>query len=994
MGDRDPTGAERVSADDDTASVRIVFEGGGSDVPAAPEVGPSPSGPPKGLLGIGLVVVAVVIAAVLFLRPDGDQAADGTERAIPTTTTIPVGDEESGDDLDEEEAEELGATIVPLRIDSAGPLSEIIRTEFGLMGLGEGVPNGDLPLFRSSNGVDWVQVEIAADESFDERGVDRFWFFLTETDTGISVSSQDFAFGGGQSGVSYFTSQDGATWQPNEGFVPTDGETGLFPFGTSDGSVLSLRPAGNQRLAQVLADHTSIDLAGDTACSAASSAGTVVVRTCDNEEFVVTESEIFSDVPAFQVLACMAEVGDGFFPPLEIVSFAEDGSFERLAGLDGGLTDMPLELSSGSFALAERGSAALVIEDVSCRGVINARSARDASVLIVGEDSLARRIPLPDSPDNGSIVPEILGEVFAQSGEGSSLLVVLAGQLWDLDLTTDTWTPVMIDSPRQTTPNDAVFVLSEGSDRVYRIDARLSMFTTFELARSSSGVIMAVERTSPIELVGDVADDFNGGEALYADDDAVFIAGGRSAAVWRIEVPSLGERPASVDEGPAETELSIAIDTAEPGESIDAQPVVAAESLIDVVDIEGGFLALAGVVATENPPVFGSVDGLSWTEIEVSPLNPEAPQPVIWSQLIPTVDGAAAIGFVAADFGSIDGERVQFEVATTRDGVVWEPAEPSAVSRNGDGVASPIAVVDSTTISIEASGGVLLEDILRQDEVIVGNEALASRCGAFSGPIEEFSISQCRDFGIIAEIPAPDSEFELDNNGPAFGRCIVDAASITTPGFTIFGADSASFAFAGTGRSPEFALLADGRVAVVDRGALGISRTCDAAGGFLRRPGGLSLVDLALNEVMTIPAPSELQPILQSSTSVQFLGEVAVDAFRSHLFLTIDGDLWSVDTRNALWTERVSDFVTPAGQSQVVLSDSGRRLYRLDLDRVIAIDVLPGVNGALSFEVANWPRVDDGFLLEDVIGISLLHASDELIFVFDGSSTWRLAAPG
>ncbi len=531
-----------MNADDDLASVRIVVDGAGKGAPDAPDVDPSSSGPPTGLIALGLLLVVVLVGVVVFLRPDGDQAADGTERAVPTTTIPPV-DDDAEDAEDNEPVEELiGPTITPVRIDSADNLSEIILTEFGLLGLGEGVPNGELPLFRSSDGIDWVEAEIAPDEAFDEQGADRFWFFLNETDAGISVSSQDFAFGSGRSAVSYFASSDGARWQPGEEFVPPGDETGLFPVGTRSGSVLSLRQVGNQRLTEVLNEHTTIDLLGAVACSSAAVEDGVLVRTCDNEEFQITEDEVTSGADPVQIVACLSEVGQGFFPPLEIVLFGGGDSIERLSGLDGGLTALPVELSTGQFALAERELPEDELEDASCEGVIDPRPARPASVLIVGGDAPARRIAVPVTVEGEASTAQVLGEVPGDGDEEASLVIVVAGFLWQLDLATDTWTQIPSNASPESTSGSAEFILSESGDRAYRIDARFSTFTTFRFSRSEDGSISVSEITSLIELEEEVAIDFNGGRALYADDSAVFFAGGRSVAVWRLPVPLPGGR--------------------------------------------------------------------------------------------------------------------------------------------------------------------------------------------------------------------------------------------------------------------------------------------------------------------------------------------------------------------------------------------------------------------------------------------------------------------
>ena len=49
-----------MNADDDLASVRIVVDGAGKGAPDAPDVDPSSSGPPTGLIALGLLLVCLL----------------------------------------------------------------------------------------------------------------------------------------------------------------------------------------------------------------------------------------------------------------------------------------------------------------------------------------------------------------------------------------------------------------------------------------------------------------------------------------------------------------------------------------------------------------------------------------------------------------------------------------------------------------------------------------------------------------------------------------------------------------------------------------------------------------------------------------------------------------------------------------------------------------------------------------------------------------------
>lgn len=294
---------------------------------------------------VGLGFAVLIAIAFVALRPESGQAADGSDRQAPTTTT-------------EAPAETTTTQPPPLTaelIDLDGAIREVVRAPIGYVGVLEQVaPRGAPPVLRSTNGVEWatVDAEVIETDEFDLlrsrfaafiglRAIDdgftvlRVRQLLAEpgrTDTGLFV-------------VDRIASEAGASWRVD----PTFDEVLVgqaMPFVTASGTFLlnTLGPlpdtpqitvGGGEEILNALSSldcsprGSSIDLllldgCGDSAATGASGeVGEIDAATCranylddvsavtDRSEFVVIDDTGVSDAFRAAGLASAPQEIDG-----------------------------------------------------------------------------------------------------------------------------------------------------------------------------------------------------------------------------------------------------------------------------------------------------------------------------------------------------------------------------------------------------------------------------------------------------------------------------------------------------------------------------------------------------------------------------------------------------------------------------------------------------------------------------------------------------------
>ena len=318
----------------------------------------------------------------------------------------------------------------------------------------------------------------------------------------------------------------------------------------------------------------------------------------------------------------------------------------------------------------------------------------------------------------------------------------------------------------------------------------------------------------------------------------------------------------------------------------------------------------------------------------------------------------------------------------------------------------PEAVADPLGAFVETDDAVLLEDILRFDEVIVEQLPFAASCESYSGPVNDFTISQCRDFFIEGirefdedgrEVPRPLDDVELgsiglNNSEPGFGECVAIASAEMIPGFVVTPTGSeSSFAFAGDGDTAQLFGLADGRIAVIDGGTVGVNASCDVVGGFFSREPGLVIIDPTAEAASVLPAPFALAPTFLEGTDAEILGEVQVGETRSHILIRAARSLWSVDTEVGVWRLITIAGSADSGEFPYVLSESSARLYGLIDDSFQLIDLSTNADGSLAFSAQISPILSQ--IARRAIGDGgISFATDDEIFVSSGTNTFSFVA--
>ena len=151
---------------------------------AVPDTGPSTQGSrDRGFVAAAVVLLLVVLAGFLALRPDQGQSADGTQRQATTTTVV----EPTTTTTTTTPPEPLAAAFV----DVEGSISEIVTTDSGYLALlDEAAPRESPPFASSINGVRWTRLEtplVIREEDNPRRSPVAEFIGLRTTDVGLSV---------------------------------------------------------------------------------------------------------------------------------------------------------------------------------------------------------------------------------------------------------------------------------------------------------------------------------------------------------------------------------------------------------------------------------------------------------------------------------------------------------------------------------------------------------------------------------------------------------------------------------------------------------------------------------------------------------------------------------------------------------------------------------------------------------------------------------------
>lgn len=546
---------DEAAKDDETRSVRIELEGGAAPVPASPvangeaaTASKQSGGPSVWIIILAVVIVGVVGAGVLSLRPDGDAAADGTDRGT-TTTTEPIDEDDAADGDAASDAEGVSAIdgvadqIVQTPLVTGGSISQMIAADIGFIALGT---NGGVTptILRSVDGEDWFDVEttVLVDGEPNTDRLDWFNFFrlgdefaitaFADTDSNLPMSS-------------LFVSSDGAAWvEMDFGDGASDENTPFFPVTVNEDSLFVIEFGQLGVFQDLVSATTTLELQGSGVCGIFGGPDQPAeiryeVFDCNGSSIgFLNVGNVRPELSSDDVFSCIeslsAETG-GFDQSFELVRWPLDPADERVSLGRFNPLDLPAGLSNGGVAAIDGGTFGAFEDSEVCEPFLDSPDPVDPAILVADAVSTTpTRFPLPGGSDPFEVdaFPTIAGEVTVAGG--SQLIVVRGRALWALDLETGDWQGPL-SSPDTPFPDgfQQRVTLSESGTRAYAI-AELQL-VTFDFVEAADGGLSVVETIQPIQPSSGSRVDFSG--ILYADDDVLFIGDGRDA--WALDTPPL-----------------------------------------------------------------------------------------------------------------------------------------------------------------------------------------------------------------------------------------------------------------------------------------------------------------------------------------------------------------------------------------------------------------------------------------------------------------------
>ena len=392
------------------------------------------------------------------------------------------------------------------------------------------------------------------------------------------------------------------------------------------------------------------------------------------------------------------------------------------------------------------------------------------------------------------------------------------------------------------------------------------------------------------------------------------------------------------------------------------------ESFSEVALLDDELFALDSVAfsaPTSSPQLWRSRNGTNWQPVATEVLVNGVPS---------TIDYDWA-GLSSFDGGlSIDGLATDSQISlVSRDGVVWEP-----ISDDGSIGLFPVAALpDDSVVGVSIRGS---EDLAQFVEDHTTATNVESVCFA-----ELQTVFEC-DSGVGWDITeetidsAVGSEVVLE----CFARAFTDFrlfrelflvhpvgdTSATQPSEVRLNAFAASLV-----------VLPDGRLAGASELLPERDLTpCEGLEEFEEAdPDPLFVLDLIRDTVVRYPIPSGFQ----DNGVPEVIGGIS-DAGTNLLLTKFRGQLWSLDLDSGVWT----NLEVNAFQDRYVASDSGERLYALDGEDLIVLDLVVR-NGELEVvETVVFAPTDLGGSLS-FIG----SASDDRVTIGSSGSVWLANVP-
>ena len=542
-------------ANDDLRSVRIEVEDASDSAVEAPRGDDQLNRLSRWPIATVAILVVGLVTALFVLSPDGDEAADGTERTAPTTTTPDVGSttddasalDESVVNEAEPEPEQVSVPVlpadpvVPVEADAILTFGQILETSDGFIAMVAEQTLDRPRLARSSDGLEWDDIDTTVTLTSGEGAEGLNWIRLFETNNGFEILvSTD----GPQFDTEIASSTDAVSW--TLGSDPASALLGPFgePISVNDDSINAVR-FELQPIEQVLQEFTDVRFIGPGVCQVRRTPAAEVqleLFSCtDGERQLLNASNVVAGADAEGVIDCVSSLGNLVEGPT--VSFVE---VDRIAGVSRALggessrwspTSFPTALRLGGIAFIDAGIRGSEI----CEPFIALDPPRGPSIVIldaeVGREGI---FALPVELDNGSgsgslFGVEVVGETREFADRSPHLLVTIGQQLWSLNTTWGEWTLVYDTTEDAVGSRLGSLTLSTDGNRLYHPTSE--GLRIIELDENADGVLVATARLAPLDApINFAPESFHFSDLNHASNDLVLLTDS-SGRLWSIEVP-------------------------------------------------------------------------------------------------------------------------------------------------------------------------------------------------------------------------------------------------------------------------------------------------------------------------------------------------------------------------------------------------------------------------------------------------------------------------
>jgi hypothetical protein len=508
-------------------SVRVEVEahsGEPVDSPSAPtRARTSNLGIVAGVLGLGLAGVLMILS----LRPDGPGSPDaGT--AVPTSTT-------AVDLLEDDRVTTTSAASTGLfeQTVGAGEMQSIVRAPEGFLGLASNHPDEDFPrIVRSVDGVQWVTVDVAVDDSIPAglpARTARVFEQLLRTETGYALlmTTSEFESEGDRPPttirVQRLTSPEGASWSVDPDFMPLDATgpfTRVLSHGVDSFVILTWPPSPvNNALRELLDANVDGGSSFEEACSVELFGdGQLMVLPCLEGEGLQIDATSMIEPDRFADMAeCAGFLSEGSTGEASFWVVNRGHEAAELTGANS-LLLLPTVAPDGRVVALDFGVSPRFDGSV-CDGLLGVDDLPPPAVVIWETEDSEEPVRFP-IPDEISLV-DLLSVRAEPAIIGQNMLVLIGSVVTSIDIESGEWAEVLTLPVR---PDDeaSARITTDGSRLIYLDSARVNVL------HLGTGLSTFVEST------GGNRPGFP--SIIYADNEVVFATG--ASSTFKIELPA------------------------------------------------------------------------------------------------------------------------------------------------------------------------------------------------------------------------------------------------------------------------------------------------------------------------------------------------------------------------------------------------------------------------------------------------------------------------